>query len=199
MHHTRNPTIPPPWVVICTFGPKFQRRTHKKSSLGFRILTSFPPTSFSLPVPFAMHLSFTVLSALFVTAWGSMLLDRQTSLPDCALPCITNVDYGSCSPSDNACLCKSATYVNTTTTCIESSCTGSDLTTAIATAQALCAEVGVTFSSTSLPTGAATSAGSSGSVAASTTASSSGSMPVLHRQLPQLRVARLARQAAHWA
>lgn len=60
---------------------------------------------------------------------------------DCALPCITNVDYGSCSPSDNACLCKSATYVNTTTTCIESSCTGSDLTTAIATAQALCAEV----------------------------------------------------------
>ncbi|SJL09212.1 uncharacterized protein ARMOST_12588 [Armillaria ostoyae] len=91
----------------------------------------------------------------------------------CALPCITNVDYGSCSPSDNACLCKSATYVNTTTTCIESSCTGSDLTTAIATAQALCAEVGVTFSSTSLPTGSATSASSGGSVAASTTASSS--------------------------
>ncbi|KAK0475882.1 hypothetical protein IW261DRAFT_463189 [Armillaria novae-zelandiae] len=120
-----------------------------------------------------MRFSLTVLSALFVTAWGSMLLDRQTSLPDCAIPCITNVDYGSCSPSDNACLCKSATYVNTTTTCIESSCTGSDLTTAIATAQALCAQVGVTFSSTSLPTGSATSAGSSGSVAASNTASSS--------------------------
>ncbi|KAK0444253.1 uncharacterized protein EV420DRAFT_1574977 [Desarmillaria tabescens] len=122
-----------------------------------------------------MRFSLTVFSALFVTAWGSMLLGRQTSLPDCALPCITNVDYGSCSPSDNACLCKSETYVNTTTTCIESSCTGSDLTTAIATAQALCAEVGVTFSSTSLPTGSATrsGSGSSGSVAASTTASRS--------------------------
>ncbi|KAK0199809.1 hypothetical protein DFS33DRAFT_195154 [Desarmillaria ectypa] len=119
-----------------------------------------------------MRFSLTVLPALFVTAWGSMLLGRQTSLPACALPCITNVDYGNCSPSDNACLCKSATYVNTTTTCIESSCSGSDLTTAISTAQALCAQVGVTFSSTSLPTGSATSSGSSRSVAASTTASS---------------------------
>ncbi|KAG7440479.1 uncharacterized protein BT62DRAFT_938012 [Guyanagaster necrorhizus] len=88
-----------------------------------------------------MRFFLTVFSALFVTAWGSMLLGRQTSLPACATSCITNVSYDNCSSSDNACLCKSETYVNTTLTCIESSCSGSDLTTAIETAEALCAEV----------------------------------------------------------
>ncbi|KAG1724648.1 uncharacterized protein EDB91DRAFT_1350986 [Suillus paluster] len=121
-----------------------------------------------------MRFSFVVvaLSAAFSTAYAAMIA-RQNSLPNCAVPCLANADYGNCSSTDDSCLCHSTAFINSTTTCIQASCTGSDLTNAEASSQELCAAVGVTLStsatatSSSKATTTATSTPSSSSNAAS--------------------------------
>ena len=57
----------------------------------------------------------------------------------CALPCLVSANFGSCSQTDIACLCSSSSFVSSLATCIESSCTGADVQTAISQATALCA------------------------------------------------------------
>ncbi|KIO16739.1 hypothetical protein M407DRAFT_85663, partial [Tulasnella calospora MUT 4182] len=56
----------------------------------------------------------------------------------CGIPCLTNADAGTCSPTDNTCLCKSDAYLRSTTSCIQSSCSAADLATAAGLAQQLC-------------------------------------------------------------
>ncbi|KAA1475341.1 hypothetical protein DENSPDRAFT_852913 [Dentipellis sp. KUC8613] len=114
----------------------------------------------------------TVAAALASTASASnLLLARQAGYPNCAVPCLTSADFGSCSQSDLKCLCTSANFITSVTQCIESSCQGSDLTNAEAAAQSECAAIGVSLtSSIPAPTSTAPS-----SAAPSSAAQSSGS------------------------
>ncbi|QRV84983.1 CFEM domain protein [Ceratobasidium sp. AG-Ba] len=119
-----------------------------------------------------MRASVAVLA--FVAAASASVFERQ-SIPSCAMQCMASADYGSCQPTDNACLCKSDTFVNSTYACIASTCKGNDLENAIAGARALCAASGVTLTqsipaSTAAPTATSPAGSSSGS--ASATASS---------------------------
>ena len=59
----------------------------------------------------------------------------------CADPCIANADLDGCFSDDNNCLCHSAAFVDSVTACIDTSCSGSDVATAEAVAQEICADV----------------------------------------------------------
>jgi hypothetical protein len=67
------------------------------------------------------------------------------SVPTCALTCISNANLGGCVQTDNACLCKNQNFVVSTISCIESTCTGSDLENAIQFIQDICTSVGVSL------------------------------------------------------
>ncbi|ETW77563.1 hypothetical protein HETIRDRAFT_454825 [Heterobasidion irregulare TC 32-1] len=136
-----------------------------------------------------MRASFVPL--LLAAAASASLMERQlSSLPTCALPCLVSANVGSCSQTDIACLCSSSSFVSSLATCIESSCTGADVQTAISQATALCANNGVTLSSEAIASvtsvaAASASASASASVtgtstvssaAASTSSSSSGTL-----------------------
>ncbi|GBE83495.1 hypothetical protein BKA93DRAFT_821791 [Sparassis latifolia] len=106
------------------------------------------------------------LSGAIASVSAGTILRRQ--FPSCATPCLANANFGSCNESDDTCLCNSSQFVDSVTTCIMSSCNGSDLTTAEQDAQQLCLAVGVTLTAT--PSGSAT-----GSATPSATAPSSSS------------------------
>ncbi|KAG2357901.1 hypothetical protein BDR07DRAFT_1222942, partial [Suillus spraguei] len=97
-----------------------------------------------------------VVLALSVSSAFAALVTRQ-SMPNCAVPCLTNADFGNCSETDDSCLCHSQAFINSTTTCIQASCTGSDLSNAEAASQSLCAAVGVTLTTSSATASATTS------------------------------------------
>ncbi|KAF8906920.1 hypothetical protein CPB85DRAFT_862369 [Mucidula mucida] len=88
-----------------------------------------------------MRFSTTTLFAL------SSVLSFATSTelyPDCATTCIRNAEFGGCSSTDNTCLCKSFSFVNSTRSCFEATCNSGDYDTAMGTSAALCTAVGVT-------------------------------------------------------
>ncbi|KAF9531171.1 hypothetical protein CPB83DRAFT_762026, partial [Crepidotus variabilis] len=62
-------------------------------------------------------------------------------LSACAEPCIASADYGTCQQTDIKCLCTSNAFVAGTTACIQSKCTGDDLTKAQTVATGLCSSV----------------------------------------------------------
>ncbi|KAI6115318.1 hypothetical protein EDD16DRAFT_1594859 [Pisolithus croceorrhizus] len=114
------------------------------------------------------------LSAALSSA-SAGLVSRQ-SLPSCANPCITNANLGGCSATDDTCLCESQTFINSTTTCIESSCTGNDLQEAEQYAQSLCLAVGVTLTiATPTPTSTSPTSSSSSTATATQTGSATSS------------------------
>ncbi|KAH9854536.1 hypothetical protein C2E23DRAFT_858262 [Lenzites betulinus] len=117
--------------------------------------------------------------ALAAAVSAANLSRRQAAYPACSLPCLASADFGSCDPSDDNCLCHSAAFINSTTTCITSSCSGDDLKTAEAAAQSACLSVGVTLSSTpsASQTAPASSAATSASASASSPASSASTTP----------------------
>ncbi|KAI5121936.1 hypothetical protein M0805_000265 [Coniferiporia weirii] len=115
-----------------------------------------------------------------VASASAALITRQAGVPTCALTCIENADFGGCSSTDDTCLCNNAAFVNSTTVCIESTCTGSDLAAAEQFAQANCEAVGVTLSAPSSTASSSASGSSptesgSGSSSPSATSPSSGS------------------------
>ncbi|KAF5366599.1 hypothetical protein D9758_008974 [Tetrapyrgos nigripes] len=116
-------------------------------------------------------------AALISLTSASSVSRRQSGLPDCAFTCISTADTGNCVRSDNDCLCRNQAFIDSTTQCIESSCSGNDLQAALSGAQQLCALVGVTLTST--PTLSATdtssSASSTGTSPATTTESAGSS------------------------
>lgn len=71
------------------------------------------------------------------------LLNMATHSPssDCALPCLASVDTGSCARDDANCLCRNEQFVEDTTLCFESKCSGADLDKSIAAAIAMCRAV----------------------------------------------------------
>ncbi|CAE6402930.1 unnamed protein product [Rhizoctonia solani] len=120
-----------------------------------------------------------ILAALAAVASASSVSKRQ--IPDCAMKCIMSASTGSCAGTDNTCLCKSDEFVQSTYSCIASTCQGSDLDQAVAAARALCIAAGVTLTQTmpastgATGTGATPTATSPASTASPTTTSSSGS------------------------
>ncbi|TBU24736.1 hypothetical protein BD311DRAFT_536598 [Dichomitus squalens] len=82
---------------------------------------------------------FAVLA--LAAAASAASLHRRQSFPDCSQSCLANADFGSCDPLDDSCLCKSSSFVNSVTSCIEGACQGSDLTNAESAAQQLCLAV----------------------------------------------------------
>ncbi|KAF9452080.1 hypothetical protein P691DRAFT_772556 [Macrolepiota fuliginosa MF-IS2] len=123
-----------------------------------------------------MRFSVAVAVATLASSVSASLVARQ--LPQCANSCIMSADLGGCQPTDNACLCKSQKFVNSTTTCIGTQCTGSDLQAALTAAQQLCAVVGVTLTSipSNFPTGGvASSTGASPTTSGSAAGTTPGS------------------------
>ncbi|KAF8731534.1 hypothetical protein AX14_004734 [Amanita brunnescens Koide BX004] len=105
----------------------------------------------------------TVFSTLFISAVSASSLEaRQSPFPTCATSCIEHADLGGCVASDSLCTCKNQAFVSSVTDCIYASCEGSDLTSAVSTAQAICAAVGVTLTSTPVLTSTAAGASATG-------------------------------------
>ncbi|KAH9934186.1 uncharacterized protein B0H18DRAFT_979865 [Fomitopsis serialis] len=114
----------------------------------------------------------TLLSAL-ATVQASYLLRRQ--FPSCAESCLADANFDGCNSSDDTCLCKSSAFVNSVTSCIQSSCTGNDLTTAESDAQQLCLAVGVTLASSGASATSTSPSSSTSSAASSASATSASS------------------------
>ncbi|KAF5350713.1 hypothetical protein D9756_008564 [Leucocoprinus leucothites] len=120
-----------------------------------------------------MRFSLVIAVAAFVSSASASLISRQGGLPQCAFECITKADLGGCQATDNNCLCRSDTFLNSSTNCIGQTCKGQDLEDATAAARQLCAIVGVTLTSTpaGFPTLTGTLTGGTATAAGANTAS----------------------------
>ncbi|RXW20295.1 hypothetical protein EST38_g5550 [Candolleomyces aberdarensis] len=97
---------------------------------------------------------FSAVAALGAAASASASAIVSRQVPSCAIACLDEITSNSCSPTDNACLCRDAAFIATTTACITDTCPGDDTQTALALMQAICAAVGVTLTApTGSPTG----------------------------------------------
>ncbi|KXN93055.1 hypothetical protein AN958_10372 [Leucoagaricus sp. SymC.cos] len=88
-----------------------------------------------------MRLSVAVTVAALASAASANVVSRQDGLPACAMQCLSTADLDGCVSTDNACLCKSTKFVESSTVCIGNTCKGSDLQAALQAAQQLCAIV----------------------------------------------------------
>ncbi|KAG9026268.1 hypothetical protein FS837_004671 [Tulasnella sp. UAMH 9824] len=75
-------------------------------------------------------------------------VDPTNPWPACAQPCVQNTPTNCEDRNNTACLCIDSSYYQTVTSCVQSSCTGQDLTNAETTGSALCRANGVIISST---------------------------------------------------
>ncbi|CAE6433594.1 unnamed protein product [Rhizoctonia solani] len=87
--------------------------------------------------------------SLFVLASLAVFVTAQ--YPSCAQSCVGQASPGSCSLTDNACLCQNASYCNTTNDCFRTSCSYADWTSAYNYSVQLCNQAGVTESNTEHP------------------------------------------------
>ncbi|CAE6421915.1 unnamed protein product [Rhizoctonia solani] len=87
--------------------------------------------------------------SLFVVA--SLALFANAQFPTCAQSCVGQASPGSCSLTDNACLCQNASYCNATNDCFRTSCSSADWTSAYNYAVELCNQAGVTQSNCENP------------------------------------------------
>ncbi|TRM67182.1 hypothetical protein BD626DRAFT_484984 [Schizophyllum amplum] len=122
-----------------------------------------------------MRFATTILFALpLLVAARSHIKDltARQSLPDCYFTCAAAGDMGDCSPTDNTCLCENKSFIDSVTSCLQTTCSSDDeLDEANAGAQEICKSVGVTLTSAEpSSTGSATSSSES---AASTAPSDS--------------------------
>ncbi|KAJ3574890.1 hypothetical protein NP233_g1468 [Leucocoprinus birnbaumii] len=124
-----------------------------------------------------MRFSLAVAVAALASTVSASLIARQDSLPQCALECLTTANFGNCSSTDDACLCRNQDFLNSSTTCIGQKCTGQDLENATAAARQLCLVVGVTLTSTpaGFPTLTGTLSNSAAATGTAPAASGSGS------------------------
>ncbi|CAE7148314.1 unnamed protein product [Rhizoctonia solani] len=106
-----------------------------------------------------------VLAALAAVASASSLTNAlsKRQYPECAMTCAQSADYDGCSITDNTCMCKSQKFVNSMSSCLDTTCKGDDLTKSKEISNALCVAAGVPLTSTaSTPaTASATSAAAS--------------------------------------
>ncbi|KAI0718654.1 hypothetical protein C8Q72DRAFT_789037 [Fomitopsis betulina] len=110
----------------------------------------------------------TAFSGASAHAW------KRQSLPTCAESCIGSATVGSCSASDEQCLCSSSAFVDSVESCIEKSCSAGDIQSSLQAAEAVCAQAGVTLSLTGSLSATASASGS-GPASASATSGSANS------------------------
>ncbi|KAG8772307.1 hypothetical protein FRC12_003132 [Ceratobasidium sp. 428] len=67
----------------------------------------------------------------------------RAEFPACSQPCLGK-NLGSCAATDNVCMCKSASYCNSTNTCFRSSCSAADWKAAYDEGVSMCNAAGVT-------------------------------------------------------
>ncbi|KIM82729.1 hypothetical protein PILCRDRAFT_820030 [Piloderma croceum F 1598] len=121
-----------------------------------------------------MRFTLTLVAAAGAFSAATASIYSRQSLPSCALSCMETANYGSCSQQDNACLCRNAQFVSSTTACIQSACDASDLAAAEQYSQALCDAVGVTLTSSGTAATATSTTPSSSSTASASTPSQTG-------------------------
>ena len=107
-------------------------------------------------------IAFTLFGAA-ASASASSLFARQDTLPGepnapsgyrvlrltvlcyillaCAIPCTTSANLGGCVATDTQCLCTNTAFVSSTTTCVQTACTGADLAAALKFSVDLCLKV----------------------------------------------------------
>ncbi|KAH8101715.1 hypothetical protein BXZ70DRAFT_931648 [Cristinia sonorae] len=112
-------------------------------------------------------------AATVFVALSALVASVVAQYPDCANPCIQNADVGSCFSDDLNCLCKSPSFINSTTKCIVDACSPEDTLTAQAVAQGFCLTVGVTLASES-PSQTGTTSGAGSSTASNSATTTSG-------------------------
>ncbi|XP_006455095.1 hypothetical protein AGABI2DRAFT_194775 [Agaricus bisporus var. bisporus H97] len=88
-----------------------------------------------------MRLSFALAVAALASTVSASLVARQASLPACALLCITQADSGDCKATDNVCLCNKERFLVSFIRCINFSCQGGDIETALNVGNQLCAAI----------------------------------------------------------
>ncbi|KAJ6627450.1 hypothetical protein B0H10DRAFT_1941189 [Mycena sp. CBHHK59/15] len=119
----------------------------------------------------AVAASFSLLSASVSAAHFRRQLP---GIPDCANNCLNNpATLGGCQQTDEACLCKSLPFLQSTFSCIMAACQGADQQSAINGAENLCSAFGVTLSAESSAIVAGISTAASG---ATTTVSGGGAI-----------------------
>ncbi|KAI0718651.1 hypothetical protein C8Q72DRAFT_134773 [Fomitopsis betulina] len=164
-----------------------KRTVHVSRPGGFRGHISIPITS---TLPGAVHhgdsdltltstmrssmFAFIVLTITITTASAHLFARQLGSIPACASTCIQNTSPGSCSPSDEQCLCTSSTYVNALGTCIHTSCSTADIAAAESALKAICAGVSTSPSTSTLPV---TTTVPPAPITTATVVSSSASLP----------------------
>ncbi|KAH9934194.1 uncharacterized protein B0H18DRAFT_547026 [Fomitopsis serialis] len=113
-----------------------------------------------------------VFAATLTTTVATNLFLKRQHLPSCAEACIEGANTSGCSASDDECLCSSSAFVDNIKSCVQSSCSASDLANAQEYFEAFCAKVGVSLSASTSAT-----VSSSVSTSSSVTVSISASIP----------------------
>ncbi|GJJ14624.1 hypothetical protein Clacol_008890 [Clathrus columnatus] len=120
-------------------------------------------------------ISASVFALFFAAATSAFTLSiRQQGAPDCALTCLTTTPTGSCSPTNDTCLCNDDTFLEAQFNCVKKACTSSsDFQAAQTFALTLCQQVGVDLTTDTFLIPAAT--GSNTTAPSSTAPASAGS------------------------
>ncbi|KAG9035013.1 hypothetical protein FS837_002069, partial [Tulasnella sp. UAMH 9824] len=88
----------------------------------------------------------TASEAVFETCKAAGV-DLTNPVPACAAACGNDISSTGCADSDAACLCQNTAFIESVDSCLKSSCTGQDLTTAETVGAAACRAFGVDISS----------------------------------------------------
>ncbi|KAA8896160.1 hypothetical protein FN846DRAFT_966155 [Sphaerosporella brunnea] len=114
-------------------------------------------------------------TAIFVAAALAAVASAQdlNAFPSCGLTCLTsNLSATGCSLTDFKCACSNQAFIDTSTKCIQSSCSPADQQKSLAAAKALCKSAGVDISPPVSTTAAATSSAPATTSSAAATTSS---------------------------
>ncbi|KAJ7582079.1 hypothetical protein C8J56DRAFT_1056213 [Mycena floridula] len=87
-----------------------------------------------------MRFSIVPLVALSMT-----VVSLAAALPDCAVTCIAETNFGDCAPTDNVCLCNNEVFISGISYCIKATCSAADQVVAFQGVDELCESVGVTL------------------------------------------------------
>ncbi|GAA5862921.1 hypothetical protein JCM5353_003749 [Sporobolomyces roseus] len=125
-----------------------------------------------------MRTSFAVASLLAVA--GSVVAQSTSSIPACALTCLTSTISSSPCASTGItglnCICTNTEFQAAYYTCQQSSCSASDLSAALSYGAGVCAQNGTPINISAVPSGASSAAASGVSSASSSLASQQSSL-----------------------
>ncbi|KIY43990.1 hypothetical protein FISHEDRAFT_77909 [Fistulina hepatica ATCC 64428] len=119
---------------------------------------------------------YVVLAVSTLTLASSLkaLITSRASIPSCLTTCLASADFGSCSTTDETCLCEDSDFVTGLISCAIDSCPTSTVDSALSSAESLWAAVGVDVE-TYLPSSYLASITASSVSSATSTASATAS------------------------